>query len=252
MLASLKGAAITATKKLLKEWHLIPVFIVIIIALRSVGFIGASISQGIVGGFIAGILQLLTLTVWYSTFSRAVVDAHHHSRFGIRLSDPKRTAQSFLQYFFHFDQQLFFTLLNAAFILFPAHLLISSFVSQNETVWLSYAAHALLFFLFNTVSEELLVHKVDGFQALTASFLFIKKYCFEWILIHLPFLLPFFLLDKGSLLSVLATLDPFMPGVLGVLAVDIFFSNVYLTLIFGGIVGVWLTIFRSEIYQKLR
>ncbi len=245
LLTLYKESAVNAAKQLRQNWLLIVGSILayfLFIFTYSILLVGL----GVAGRFLAGILKLSLMTLYYSwitaTFNR-----------------EKLTARSLL----HFDWGIFFTLIGTSFVLWIVEHLISPFGQVEEGRAFYACAQLGIFLLLNALPEVIVVMRLDGLVAVNEAISFCIRNWIEWFIPLLVLFLPLLLGNPYEVLIIMSGLNPFTdpPDPLLPPLVLVSYLSGYLQTVapWLGLVGTvlavgiasWFMVFRALLFEKL-
>jgi hypothetical protein len=221
--------AVKATSGLIRNW--ITIFGALLSFIAYSQAITLLANFGMAGGFIAGIIELILLTLYYSWVDAAV----------------KRERLTFKE-LYQINWGLFFGLISIAFIIYLITLVVQlSQLGPNISV-LIYLAIILL---WNAAPELVYLEQRESMDALRETFEFIHDNWIEW---YIPFILMIspllFVVGVGSSLQVISLTNPLLPSL--VIAIE----GTLLYGLLGGLIGAvlthWFTVFRAHLFLELR
>ena len=232
------AAARQATQTLGKNWLILPAAVLLFLAFAFSLQLFAG--WGLVGGFILGALQLVTLTYFYSWIAE---------------SCDRRTPLPLSGYLV-FQRQLFFDILSIAFLLFIVQWLVDSLLlGLAGTTWIKACVNTTILVLCNPIPETLYQKRLPGLAGLQYAFGFASNYFIEWFLPLLALLAPLlFWISPAQLLARFISTEVLLPPAVIATAWQAAGMAAAAELVFtltGLVLGIWYMFFRSFLFQSL-
>jgi hypothetical protein len=234
------NCALEASRALRKNWIIIPASLILFLSFSFVlSLIGKS-GSGIAGGFMAGLLEILALTLYFSWLQETV-------------QKGRLVPQELLK----FDYAFFSAILNVGFILFIAQLLLAAFAQSATSMPLAPLLSFVAIILFNPIAEIIVNEQADGLNAFTNAYQFVIEYWIEWFLPFALILLPWIVVSPAGPLAGLSQTNPLLPAgplVWGTEAVAgyVLGNSASIPAIFVGLVlANWFMVFRSLLFREL-
>ncbi len=223
-----------------RSWLFVPASIVFV-TVSSVIFkillsIGAGSSGFSVGGFLAGMFGILSLSVIYNWIKIVA------------------SGQKFnLKHIKDFDISFFDSILNVAFILFIVNLLLGSFSNNNKTILI--IVNFLIVILCNPIVETIILKETRGIESFSQSFDFIIKNWIEWFIPQIFVLLPLILLSPKSILIIFGVSDILIPSGITFNGLHVTFNSYnmppYISIFFAFFISLFFVMFRMHLYKEL-
>ena len=263
-----KDSVLQASKVCLSQAALIPIVIAGYCAFAFLFSFVSSMSLGIAGGFLLGLLQLSFITYIY----KWVILAKEHrlpslAKLGaVSDDDPwahvkRKQRGMWYQEAIGFDTELFLLIINAAFPIFIVEFAVS--FSTNTAISLPVFLKLGIVFLFNPLPEVILINRTNGLSAISEALLFIKSHLLEWFAPILLFFSPLLLLVGStstwlqSVILLMASSEVLIPGeLIGRPLAEVIGTMLPIGpipgFIIGTVVGVWISLFRLELFERLQ
>lgn len=229
-----------AAVNLARNWIVIPASLLAFVFFSvTLGLFG-KMNMGLAGGFIAGLIQIALLTLYYFWISET---AERH-----RLT---------LKELLTFDSSLFSSIINVGFIFFLAQLVIESFSHGATSIPIMLMVSLAISLVFNPIAEVIQQRRGDGLGSLKEAYSFIQENWIEWFGPFVLMLLPWIWISPAGPLSALSQTNPLLPAaplVWGAQQVGTFFGGYGATipaLLVGVVLANWFMVFRSLLYRAL-
>ena len=190
------------------------------------------------GGFLLGIVELLLITTYYSWIRESASGTR------VRFKDLIR-----------FDQDLFFSFINAGFVLWLVTFLPEQIlVGMRDTLLLMFLKIFLAIAL-NPLPEVLMTHPLPGTQSLLQTFTFARERFIPWFIHVVISLAPAIVLTGEGALALLAKTDPMFPCLTLLQSWGLGFGALEINAIVGSLLLVvvltWYSLFRLFLYRLL-
>lgn len=230
------GAIREAYRRLfLENWIFIPLSLAMLLAWGLVVQLVAPL--GLIGGFLASIIELCALTYYYTWLANIL------SLQRLRLKSMGE-----------FDGEMFMRILSVAFILWIVKFLTAA-ISQSQPSLNSIPMIVQLgiVVIFNPIPEVLYIDRDESLQALSRALEVIKRFWIEWYLPLAVLMAPLFLLLGAASVVALAGADEFLPLMLIVRAWGALSGAIppLIMWVFGFVLGSFYMVFRGCLYERL-
>lgn len=199
------------------------------------------VQLGLVGGFIAGLLHIALLTLYFG-WMRALV-----RRERLRWQD-----------LLEFDTPLFFGIISIAFILFILELLLSTLVHGLEANYILLLVNLVIFLAFNPVPEAIYLQNEQSIDGFRVAFDFTKDNWIEWFIPLSLLMTPWLLVSWQDALVSLSGEDVLFPALLLLQSAMnagtwLFGSSIGLwpLVALAIIVANWFMVFRGHLFEEL-
>ncbi len=229
-----------ATSALIRNWQLIPASVAAFVFFTFMIAILSQAGLGLAGGFIAGLIQIALLTLYYHWIRQTA-------------GRERLTRQELI----FFDYSLFSAIINVGFIFFIAQLLLQSFLQANTAVWVMPVFNLAVCVVFNPVAEIIEEHRGDGLWSLREAYEFVMENWIEWFIPFVLMLLPWIWISPAGPLAALSATDPLLPAMPLIREAQIvasYFlasSSLLPGILLGVILANWFMIFRALLYREL-
>lgn len=236
-LQSYNRSAQGATKILIKNWQIIPASICAFLVFTLTMIVLGQAQMGIVGGFVAGLVQIALLTVYY-----------HWIRQCASGGALKR------EELIYFDYALFSAIINVGFIFFIAQFLLQTSLQTESARWILPVINLAICIIFNPVPEIIEEHRGDGLWSLREAYEFVLENWIEWFVPFVLILLPWIWLSPAGPLAALSATDPLLPGIILIREAQLFAGRslgMVVGIILGVILANWFMIFRALLFREL-
>lgn len=199
--------------------------------------------MGITGGLLAGLVQILLISVYYCW-----------------IHDTIERDRITLQTIVRLDGGLFSAVINTAFILFIFKFISTSLISGLGLNWIPILMQFGIVVLLNALPEMVYFHRRDGMTSLSETFKFTRDNWIEWFLPLIIILLPYGLVTGVPyLLSQMSRMNEMIPAsivfIVAMDAVKRIGENVPFIGIVGLLVGAvslnWFMLFRGFLFKEL-
>ncbi|MDC0358062.1 hypothetical protein OAO01_04530 [Oligoflexia bacterium] len=226
-----------ASLSLYKNWLII--FASVIAYLAFVYSFRLFAPLGVGGGFLAGLVHIALLSIYYSW-----------------ISDIVKKEDLTLKKLIVLDYSMFFNVISVAFILFIAKYLVSAVVESSGAPWIGELFQFGIVIIFNAIPEVIYLHRYESIPALGHAATFTRENWIEWFLPLVIILSPLLILNPNFVLKLIAQSSELLPAlmiahgwkILAAFHED--FIAIGLTLI-GILLGNWIMLFRANLFLEL-
>lgn len=240
LLGLYRHCALEASRALRKNWLIIPASLLLFLSFSLVLTLIGQSGSGIAGGFMAGLLEVLALTLYFSWLQETI-----------------RKGRLVTKEMLKFDYSFFSAILNVGFILFIAQILLSAFTQRSTSIPLGPLLSFITIIVFNPIAEIIVDERADGLGAFATAYQFVIEHWIEWFLPFALMLIPWIVISPAGPLAGLSQTNPLLPAgplVWGTEAVGAYLlgpSARIPSVIIGLVLANWFMVFRSLLFREL-